>query len=463
MKKEGKVVSSRGDPRDEDDLVRGMDVGEYVVVGLLARGGCGSVYHARHRALGDRGAVKVLHARLADQPKMIERFLREIDLVNLLRHPSIVTVREFGVLPDKRPFFVMEYLDGGTLDDLVRAKGRLTPDEALAVLDPVCAALGAAHAAGVVHRDVKASNIAFNGVERAVKLLDFGIAKLVSPLAGEEGLTTVGRQIGTPTIMAPEQLRGEPVDGRVDVYALGVLLYRLLTGRTPFEATSPAGLARKHLEEPPPRPSFLTQVSPAIDAVVLRCLEKRPQRRYDSTAAFVTALAEATGGAASPLPRVAGVSAPGVALYVEVQLGTVEDDLDDALTSDLQLVLDRIEERLSQEGFILAQATSTGILGVHPFTDEADSMTGRRRAFEIAAELLAELALRSTRDERVNVNIVIHAGEVLLRASDHAELVGGPLLRTAAWAPEEPRAGITATPAAIQGLSGFDDVTILEG
>ena len=469
---EGGVVSSRGEPRDDDDLVEGMHVGDYVVVDLLARGGCGSVYHARHRALGERGAVKVLHGRLADQPKMIERFVREIDLVNLLRHPGIVAVRQFGVLPDARPFFIMEYLDGGTLDDLLRARGRLTPDEVLAVLEPVCSALGAAHAAGVVHRDVKASNIAFNGASRAVKLLDFGIAKLVSPLHGEEGLTTVGRQVGTPTIMAPEQLRGEPVDARVDVYALGVLLYRLLTGRTPFEATSPAGLARKHLEEPPPRPSVLTPVSPAIDAVVLRCLEKRPQRRFDSTAGFIAALAEAVGRPVGRRPRVSGVAGPGVAIYVEVHVQTVEDDLDDALGNDLQIVLDRIEERLAYEGFILTQATGTGILGVHPFLevgspDGGSALAERRRAIAVAGSLLAELALRPTRDPRVHTNIVVHAGEILLRAapghSDRPEIVGGELLRISAWAPEEPRAGITATAAAIQGLSGFDDVTVLEG
>ncbi len=253
---------------------------------------------------------------------------------------------------------------------LLRERGRFTPDEALAVLDPVCAALGAAHAAGVVHRDVKASNIAFHGPTRTVKLLDFGIAKLLSPLEGEEGLTTVGRQVGTPTIMAPEQLNGGPVDARVDVYALGVLLYRLLTGRTPFEAHSPAGLARKHMEEPPPRPSVLTPVSPAVDAVVLRCLEKRPQRRFDSTAGLVAALADAVGRPAGRVLPVSGAAAQGVAIYVEVRTQTVGDDLDDGLGRDLQFVLDRIEVRLAQGGFILTQATSTGILGVQLFGEE---------------------------------------------------------------------------------------------
>ncbi len=463
VQEDGKIVSSRGDQRDDGDLVRGMDAGEYVVVELLARGGCGAVYHARHRTTGERGAVKVIHSRLADQPKMIARFLREIGTVNRLRHPNIVAVRDFGVLPDERPFFVMEYLDGGTLDDLVRARGRLTPEEALAVLEPVCAALGAAHAADVVHRDVKASNIAFHGASRTVKLLDFGIAKLVSPDSDAPGLTTVGRQIGTPTIMAPEQLRGEPVDARVDVYALGVLLHRLLTGRTPFEAPSPAAVARKHMEEPAPRPSLLAPVGPAVDAVVLRCMEKRPQRRFDSAAAFAAALAEAVGQPPARLEPGVGVAVPGVAIYVAVQILTGDDDYDDALGADLQVVLDQVEERLAQEGFLLVQAIGTRLLGVHPFTEGGDARDERRRALQIAGSLLSDLARRPTRDERVHAGVAVHAGEILRSPSNRREIVGGALLRVSAWAPEELPAGIMATAAAIEGLSGFDDVTVLEG
>jgi serine/threonine protein kinase len=454
---------SEGLSREDIDLAQGMEVGSYVIADLLARGGCGAVYHARHRTLGTRGAVKVLHPNLAMQPKMIERFLREIEIVGRLRHPHIVAIREFGVLPDERPFFVMEYLDGGTLDDLVRARGRLSPEEALAVLDPVCEALAAAHAEGVVHRDVKASNIAFDGTARDVKLLDFGIAKLLSPDPGMPGLTTVGRQIGTPAIMAPEQLRGEQVDARVDVYALGVLLYRLLTGRTPFEATSPSALARKHLEEPPPRPSQVTPGSPAVDAVVLRCLEKRPERRFDSTRSFAAALAEALGLRLEGPASAPGMPTPGVAIYVELELCTAGDDIDDALSRDLQFILDRVEERLLREGFILAQATGSGILGVRPVRGGADEQTRERREAGARARALHhEIERRRTRDPRVRANIVVHAAEVLVRAAEKPQLTGGALIRTSSWAPLEGRGGVTATPAALQGLSGFPAVTLLE-
>jgi serine/threonine-protein kinase len=456
--------SSEGPWRDDIDidLARGTEVGDYVVADLLARGGCGAVYHARHRRFGTRGAVKVLHAKLAAQPKMVERFLREIEIVDRLRHPHIVAIREFGVLPDARPFFVMEYLDGGTLDDRVRARGRLTAEEALAVLDPVCEALAAAHAEGVVHRDVKASNIAFDGPARAVKLLDFGIAKLLSPDGGTGGLTTVGRQVGTPTIMAPEQLRGEPVDARADVYALGVLLYRLLTGRTPFEATSPSTLARKHLEEPAPRPSQVTPVSPAVDAVVLRCLEKRPERRFDSTRSFAAALADALGLRLDGAASAPGRPTPGVAIYVELELDTAEDNLDDALSRDLQFVLDRVEERLVREGFMLAQATGSGILGVRPVRG-SEHTRARQEALALAITLHQELERRRTRDPRVHATLVVHAAEVLIREAGNPKLMGGALIRTSSWAPPGGRAGVMATAAAMRGIEGFPEVTLLDG
>src|SRR5262249_28665743 len=144
----------------------------------------------------------------------------------MLRHPNIVEIYDIGTLPDRRPYYVMEYLSGRTLSTILDEQGRLSPLEALEVLEPVCAALIAAHAAGVIHRDVKASNIMVDmagGRPGTVKLLDFGIAKLIGPQETPIGLTSEGRQVGTLTIMAPEQLLGGPVDARIDIYALGVL------------------------------------------------------------------------------------------------------------------------------------------------------------------------------------------------------------------------------------------------
>src|SRR5712664_3508426 len=302
----GPPKEATGEEIDLDgELAPGDRAGEYLILGTIASGGCGTVYTAEHRVLGRKAAVKVLHSQLATSPEMVERFVREARVVNRIRHPNIVDIYEFGELGDKRPYFVMELLEGTSLASIVERRGRLTPAQALGYLEPVCEALRAAHAAGVVHRDLKASNVA------GVKLLDFGIAKLVRTAPGERGLTAVGQRIGTPYAMAPEQIRGGAIDTRVDIYALGVLLYELLTGRYPFISGDPVEMERLHVEAPPPRPSAMAPVSPEIDSIVLRCMEKDAARRYPDVGAFVDALRAAVKGA-----RGAGTEGKrGVAVY----------------------------------------------------------------------------------------------------------------------------------------------------
>ena len=439
-----------------DDLGPGARVGDYVLDSLIARGGCAAVYHARHHADARHVALKLLDPALAAQPKMVERFLREVAVVNQLRHPGIVVIHEAGLVPVRRPYYVMEHLGGGTLDSLLRERGRLSPEEVLDVLEPVCDALGAAHDAGVVHRDVKASNIAFADDRRTVKLLDFGIAKLLSPDPGHPGLTTGGRQLGTPTIMAPEQILGGPMDARVDVYALGVLVYRLLTGRPPFEGRTLAALARQHLEEPPPRPSRAAPVAAALDHVVLRCLEKRPERRYASASRVVEALAGALGRSDSGPVSTRGASGAGVAVLVDLLL-PAGAELDDTLSRDVGQVLDAAEERLGRAGFVLAQLTGSSVLGVRPLPpDAASRRAGRRAALGVAASLHEEIARRPAPDGRVHVNVAVHAGEVVMRAAERPEILGGALVRTAAWAPRGEARGVSATAAALEDTGDLD-------
>jgi eukaryotic-like serine/threonine-protein kinase len=255
----------------------GTQIGEYVIEDVVARGGMGTIFAARHPVLGRRAAIKVMHGELGRRSDLVERLVREAQAVNLIRHPNIVDVFSIGTLPDGRGYFVMEWLEGMTLDARIRRKGRLTLAETAAILDQVFDAIGAAHAAGIVHRDLKPQNIFLtrrSSVE--VKVLDFGIAKLSG--LGAEGAGAM--LMGTPGYLAPEQARTSEVDHRADVYALGVVLFEMLTGERPFRGESQASVVLKHLEvEPPSLVDKLGAVPPAIDSVVRRMLAKDPAAR----------------------------------------------------------------------------------------------------------------------------------------------------------------------------------------
>src|ERR1700689_1135896 len=193
---------------DADALSPGTIAGAYVLKKEIASGGGGTVYEAQHKVLGRKAAVKVLRRQLAASPQMGTRFLREAQAVNMIKHPAIVDIYEFDTLPDGRPFYVMELLEGTDVRSMLNERGRFSPAGVLEILDPVCSALQVAHEHGIVPRDLKASNIfvATAGEKRTVKLLDFGIAKLMHPDASEAGLTVVGTRLGTSYTMAPEQI-----------------------------------------------------------------------------------------------------------------------------------------------------------------------------------------------------------------------------------------------------------------
>jgi len=439
-------------------LAPGSVAGGYVIGELLARGGCGSVYRATHRADGRHAAVKVLHASLAALPKMVERFTREVRVVDMLRHPNIASVYDVGSLADGRPYYVMELLDGRTVARILDEDGRLSPAEVLEILTPVCAALDAAHSAGVIHRDVKASNIMVSNAEpRVVKLVDFGIAKLVGGRAGPDGLTTEGRQVGTLTIMAPEQLMGGAVDARVDIYALGILLFRMLTGRLPFDAKNALLLAQQHLEDPVPRPSQRIPLAPALDAIVLRCMEKQPERRYATVKELLAALKRAAPGSGRRRDSAPHDPVQGVAVYVEIRLHTERDDLDDALGDDVGAILDTVEDALRVNAFILASSTGSDVLGVLPLSEDAErARRERRAAIDVAMALRRRLDARPGGDPRVYVNVSVHTGEVQLRGTSSPEVVGGPLVRTDRWVPREDVPRVCATREAVEGLTGIE-------
>ncbi len=442
------LSSSMAAPVDADALAPGTLAGPYVLKREIASGGGGTVYEAQHKVLGRKAAVKVLRRQLAASPQMVTRFVREAQAVNMIKHPAIVDIFEFDTLPDGRPFYVMELLEGTDVRSLLNDRGRFTPAEVLEILEPVCSALQVAHDQGIVHRDLKASNIfvSTGGEKRVIKLLDFGIAKLMHPDASEAGLTVVGTRLGTSYTMAPEQIRGDGVDPRTDIYALGVVLYHLLTGQYPFRAETMTDIERMHLEAPPPRPSQGAPVSPAFDAIVLRCMEKTADRRYQSVKAFLEALREAVGAKVDK-PE---VTAQAAAIYVEIRVADGADAESDAVLDDTSAILDATEQAFRGAGLGLPLQTGSAIIGARVLSDGAAGI--RDEIVGVAHALADELAGRPTAVPDVHVNISVHVGPASIRdsaeAPDGKEIIGGEVLSPSDWAPQENVDGVHLTPSA---------------
>jgi eukaryotic-like serine/threonine-protein kinase len=431
-------------------LAPGALAGEYLLKAVLASGGHGAVYEAEHRILGRRAAVKVLHPHLTDQGEMLQRFVREARVVNRIRHPNIVDVYDFGMLADGSPYYVMELLPGRTLSQMLQERGRLSPERALAFLEPVCAALEAAHRAGVVHRDLKASNVAVVSESEppVVKLLDFGIAKLIHPEPGQEGLTMAGQRLGTSQAMAPEQFRGGVISPTTDIYALGVLLYQMLVGHYPFQSEDRLEVERMHLEAPPPRPSSSAPVSPAVDAVVLRCLEKEADRRYPDVATFRAALREAVSPTPMEQVTAADRSVRAFAFHAEVELA--EGAEDDAAYATVSEVLDSLEQELRAAGFVLAVQTGMALLGVRLL--EAPPRADPSQLLEMAREL-HQRARALASGSPVSVHACVHVGQVdARRGPDGIEVTGGPLADIAGWVVRD-ASGFGITPSAARACS----------
>jgi serine/threonine-protein kinase len=263
------------------ELSPGQMVGEYQIERLLGEGGMGRVYAAIHPLIAKRAAIKVLRPELSHDPAAVERFVREARSVNQIGHPNIVDIFAFGTLPDGRHYFVMEWLQGESLRERLE-RGALPFLLALDVLDAIASALAAAHATGIVHRDLKPDNVFLAGPVGSapmVKLLDFGIAKLLGTEPGIDR-TATGAMIGTPTYMSPEQARGELVDTRSDLYALGAVAFEVLAGEMVFRATSAAEVVARHLFEPPrPVRQLRPEVPDALDALITSLLAKEMTAR----------------------------------------------------------------------------------------------------------------------------------------------------------------------------------------
>jgi len=294
----------------DTDLREGDVVGEYRVEAKLGVGGFGTVYRAEHPVIGKKVAIKVLAREFSSKPEVAARFIDEARAANQIRHKGIIDIFAFGALADGRQYFVMELLEGASLEEHLRASGPLRPEHAIPILRGVARAVDAAHAAGIAHRDLKPDNVFLVRSEDGVqtKLLDFGVAKLMGNRSGQK--TQTGTPIGTPHYMSPEQARGVNVGTKTDVYSFGVMAYQMLTGVVPFDGEAVMDILFKQIGDKPRPPSAVRpELSPALDAPILHMLEKDADARPATLGAAVDELAAAwtsAGGA----PETSATSIP---------------------------------------------------------------------------------------------------------------------------------------------------------
>jgi eukaryotic-like serine/threonine-protein kinase len=289
---------------------------KYSVEQCIGEGGMGRVYRARQLVLDKPVVLKVLHQELLSDARTVARFQREARAASRLNHPNSINILDFGVAEDGELFIAMEYVDGHDLHYLLSNEWPLSEPRIIRIVSQVLSALADAHAAGVIHRDLKPENVMVEprrgGESDVVKVLDFGIAKIVDTAEAGPALTRAGFVCGTPEYMSPEQAKGAPLDARSDLYSVGVLLFQLVTRRLPFEADTAVGFATKHLTEPPPPPSRIRPggCSPELEHLILQALSKDPAARPQTAEAFLDALNSLPASESSHAARTARVVLP---------------------------------------------------------------------------------------------------------------------------------------------------------
>ena len=288
-------------PLGEDPLISQLVADRYRVIRRLGEGGMGAVYLAEHVVIEKKIALKVLALELARRQDLVARFLQEARSASRIGHENVIDISDFGQSAEGYVYIAMEYLEGQDLGQVVRAEGALAWSRVRDILVQICRALRAAHDKGIVHRDMKPENIFLihrEGRPEFVKILDFGIAKVMGLDPNGPRLTRTGMIFGTPEYMAPEQAEGKEADHRVDIYAVGCIAYHLMTGQTPFVAENFMAMLTKHLMEDPVPPSVRRPdlaITPEMDALALKALEKDRDRRYQNMAEFLQAVSTCPG------------------------------------------------------------------------------------------------------------------------------------------------------------------------
>jgi len=391
-------------PRDDlaaapapQQLVGTVVDGRYRIERVLGTGGMGAVYEAEHIEIGKKVALKVLHPQFSRQADLVARFRREARAASKVGHPNIVDVTDSGTTPDGDVYFVMERLDGLDLGEVLRHERRIAPDRVVAIGTQVCRALSAAHAAGIIHRDLKPENIFLvsrEGVPDFVKVLDFGIAK--QDMGNQNlprRLTTPGIAMGTPEYMAPEQAAGKAIDGRVDIYSVGAILYEMLTADPPHHGANVMEiLAKKATESPTPPRAINPDVPEALEEVVMRCLERDPDRRPQTMGALEYELTKSMKGRGSAVAAVLGLKPS-----EEVMSSTWGDESS--------------KPRLFDSGAIQARRASlpsipvgrTGTTGALPLSADEDKIHVNTAAAVTASR--SAVTQSSTMDEKVNAEL----------------------------------------------------------
>jgi len=426
--------------RERDRLPRGTILGAYAVEEPVAEGGFASLYRGVRLEDERPVAIKVLHRDLAASPRVQARFRREAEAIRMLDHPRIVSVLDHGTVSDGRPYLVMEWVEGRPLSDELSARGRLPWSEVVDLVAQIADALESAHSCGVIHRDLKAENVIVSGQSPRLSavLVDFGLAKILVDEESAGDVLTTASPMGTPLSMAPEQILGQMVDARVDVYALGVLLFMMATGRPPYSLPDLAALLEAHLHAPPPRISDLVPAPPEVDELVSSCLAKDPGQRPASPMRAAAALRRAVGNrgaiAVEPVDELCA------AVYVVACLpdaGSSNDTLD-----RLDDLVDAARSQLIAAGLTITWEIGNAVLAVMPAGEPAE----RRFVLDCARALAGP-----------DLAVFVHADMARMIGG---RVVGGPLCHIADWTDPRPVPGqIAATRAILEGIDlGLPDL-----